>query len=87
MKQKPCISTQISVLTRDERAKICTKIQAKTTLHYDELQRSVLVRDMRAKICTKMRQRPQYIGTQKRVLKRDIWAKICTKIEAKTTLQ
>ena len=54
MKQKHYISTQISVLTRDKRAKICTKIQAKTTLHYDKLQRSVLVRDIRAKICTKI---------------------------------
>ena len=30
MKQKPYICKQISVLTRDVRAKICTKIEAKT---------------------------------------------------------
>ena len=69
MKQKHYISTQISVLTRDKRAKICTKIQAKTTLHYDKLQRSVLVRDIRAKICTKIEAKTTvYIGTEIRYM-------------------
>ena len=43
---------QRSVLVRDIRAKICTKIEAKTTVCW--YTNSVLKRDIWAKICTKI---------------------------------
>ena len=76
MKQKPYISTQISVLTRDKRAKICTKIQAKTTVYW--YTNKIYGR----KYARKLRQRRHYISSQISVT-RDIRAKICTKIDVK----
>ena len=43
---------QRSVLAMDIRAKICTKIEAKTTVHW--YTNKCLTRDIRAKICTKI---------------------------------
>ena len=54
MKQKPYISTQKSVLTRDIRAKICTKVEAKTTFHYYTNKCYNEGYTVQAKICTKI---------------------------------